>query len=82
MFAKFNSSENGVNINKIVKNQESLSNFNVEEDKNFPKICKQSSEVNFHSKNLQICNGSNKLGKSMLRVSKNILYVYSVLLVV
>ena len=66
MFAKFNSSENGVNINKIVKNQASLSNFNVDEVKNFPKICNQNSEVNFHSKNLQICDGSNMLGKSML----------------
>ena len=63
MCAKLNSSENGVKKNKIAKNQESLSIFNVEEDKSFLKFCKQISEVNFISKNLQIFEASKKLGK-------------------
>ena len=38
MPAKFNSSKNGVKINKIAKNRESLSIFNVDEDKSFFEI--------------------------------------------
>ena len=63
MFAKFNSRKNGVNISKIAKNQESLSIFNVDKDKSFPKVCKQISEINFQSKSLKISEASKKLGK-------------------
>ena len=63
MFSKFNSSENGVKLNKIAKIQESFSNFNVDENKTFLKICKQISELNFQRKALQISDASNKLGK-------------------
>ena len=63
MPAKFNSSKNGVKINKIAKNRENLSIFNVDEDKSFPKFCREISSVNFLSKNLQISEDSKKLGK-------------------
>ena len=63
MFAKFKSSIKGVKINKIAKNQESLSIFNVDEDKSFLKFCMQISEVNFKRKNLQITEASKNLGK-------------------
>ena len=63
MFAKFNSSRYGVKLYKTAKNQESLSILNVEEDKSFLKFCKQISEVNFKSKNLQISEASKNLGK-------------------
>ena len=63
MFAKFHSSKNGVKINEVAKNQQSLSIFNVDEDKSFLKFCKQISEVNFKSKNLQISEASKNLGK-------------------
>ena len=69
MCAKLNSSENGVKKNKIAKNQESMSTFNVEEDKSFLKFCKQISEVNFKSKNLQISEASKNLGKWYLSVN-------------
>ena len=62
MFAKLNSSENCVKINKIAKNQESLSTFNVDKDKIFPKFCMQISEINFQRKYLPITDASNKLG--------------------
>ena len=80
MFANFNSSKNGVKMNKIAKNQEILSVFNVDEDKSFLTFCKQISEVNFQSKNKRISEDSTKLGKSVLCVSKNIKYVNYVLL--
>ena len=63
MFAKLNSSENRVKINKIAKNQESLSIFNVDEDKSFLKFCMQISEVNFKRKNLQFSETSKNLSK-------------------
>ena len=63
MCAKLNSSENGLKKNKIAKNQESLSIFNVDEEKSFLKFCKQISEVSFKRKNLQIFEASKKLGK-------------------
>ena len=70
MCAKFNSSENGVKTNKIAKNQGNLSIFNVDEDKSFPKFCKQISEVNFKSNCLQISEASKKLGKRYFSVNK------------
>ena len=63
MFANFNSSKNGVKMNKIAKNQEILSVFNVDEDKSFLKFCKHISEINFKKKNLQTSEASKKLGK-------------------
>ena len=69
MFAKFNSSKNGVKINEVAENQQSLSIFNVDEDKIFLKFCKQISEVNFKSKNLQISEASKNLGKWYLSVN-------------
>ena len=72
MFAKFNLIENGVRIIKVAKNQESLSIFNVDENKSFLKFCKQISEVNFKSKNLQISEASKKLGKWYLSVNNKI----------
>ena len=50
MFANFNSSKNGVKMNKIAKNQEILSVFNVDEDKSFLKFCKHISENKFKKK--------------------------------
>ena len=73
MFAKLNSSENGVKINKVAKNQGNLSIFNVDEEKSFPKFCMQISEVNFKSKCLQISEASKKLGKWYLSVNNRIL---------
>ena len=70
MFAKFNSSKNGVKINKIAKNQESLSILNDDDDKSFTKFCKQISEVNFQSKFLQISEACKKLGKLYLSVNQ------------
>ena len=63
MIAKFNLNKNCVKINKIHKNQESLSIFNVDEDKSFLKFCMQISEVNFKRKNLQISETSKNLSK-------------------
>ena len=60
MFEKFNSSRNGVKVNKIAKNQESLSILNVDEDKSFPKFCKQISEFNFQIKYSHISETSKK----------------------
>ena len=82
MSAKINSSEIDVNKNKTANIQENFSIFNVDERKSFPKFCKQTSEVNFQSKNLQISGGSNKFGKSVFCLSNNILYGHSVLLII
>ena len=60
--------------NKIAKNQENLSIFNIDEHKSFPKFCKQNYEVKFKNKNLQISDGFNKFGKSMLCVTNSIFY--------
>ena len=81
MIAKLNSCKIDVKINKVAKNQESLSIFNGDEDKSFLEFCKQISEVNFQSKNKQISEDSTKLGKSVLCVSKNIKFVHYVLLI-
>ena len=81
MSAKINSSENDANENKTAKIQETFSIFNVDEHKHFLKFCKQTSEVNFKSKNLQTSNGSNKFGKSVLCVSNNTFYLHSFLLI-
>ena len=81
MSAKINSSEIDVNKNKTATIRESCSIYNVDEPKSFQKFCKQTSEVNFQSRNLQISDGSNKFGKSVLCLSNNTLYVQSVLLI-
>ena len=65
MSAKINSSEIDVNKNKTATIRENFSFYNVDEPKSFLKFCKQTSEVNFQSKNLQISDGSNKFGKSV-----------------
>ena len=75
MFAKFNSSKNGVKINKIAKNQGNLSIFNVDEEKSFPKFCLQISEVNFKSKSLKISEASKKLSKLYLSVNNKFKWV-------
>ena len=80
MSAKINSSEIDVNKNKTANIQENFSIFNVDERKSFPKFCKQTSEVNFQSKNRQIYDCTNKFGKSVFFLSNNILYVQSFLL--
>lgn len=72
MSAKTNSCENDVKKMCI---------FNDDENKSFPKICKNNSEIDFQSNNFQVSDGSNKSGKSMLCVSKNIFNVHSVLLI-
>ena len=72
MSAKKNSSGPGIKKIKIAKTQENWSVFNIDEHKSFPKFCKQNYEFNFQSKNLQIFDSLNKMGKSMVCVSKNI----------
>ena len=79
MSAEINSNGNDMNKNKTANIQKKLSITNVDEHKNFLSFCKQTSEVNFQSKNLQISDGSNKFGKSVLCLSNNTLYVQSVL---
>ena len=74
MFEKINLTEPGFKKNKIAKNQENFSIFNIDEHKSFPKFCKQSYEVKFKSKNFQIRDGFNKFGKSMLWVTNSIFY--------
>ena len=66
MSAKINSINNEANKNKTANIQKTSSIFNVDEHKSFLSFCKQSSEVNFHSKSLQISDGSNNFGKSVL----------------
>ena len=80
MSAKISSSGSDVKNSKIAKVDENLKLFSINEHKSFMKFCKQVSEVNFQSKNLQTSDGSNKLGRSNLCLSK-IFYVHSVLLV-
>ena len=75
MYGKINLTGPGVKKNKIAKNQENFSIFNVDVHKSFPKFCKQNYENKFKSKTLQISDCFNKLGKSKFLVSKNIVYV-------
>ena len=49
MFAKNNLTGPGVKKNKIAKNQENFSIFNVDVHKSFPKFCKQNYENKFKS---------------------------------
>ena len=68
MSAEISSSRDDVKISKIAKIEENLNFFNVDDPKSFLYFCKQTSEVNFQSKNFQISSGINKLGKLMLYI--------------
>ena len=59
---------------QVAKIEETLNEFYVDEHKIYLKLCKQNSKVNFQSKNLQTFDSQNKMGKSMLCVSKNMFY--------
>ena len=74
MSKKISISRNDVMNSKDAKIEEILNEFSVDEHRNYLKLCKRNSEVNFKSKNLQIFDSLNKMGKSMLCVSKNIFY--------
>ena len=74
MSEKITLSKNDVKNSQVAKIEETLNDFNVDENRNYLKLCKQNSEVNFQSKNLQTFDSQNKMGKSMLCVSKNMFY--------
>ena len=59
---------------QVAKIEETLNEFYVDEHKIYLKLCKQNSKVNFQSKNLQTFDSQNKMGKSMLCVSKNMFH--------
>ena len=59
---------------QVAKIEETLNEFYVDEHKIYLKLCKHNSKVNFQSKNLQTFDSQNKMGKSMLCVSKNMFY--------
>ena len=61
--------KNDVKNSQVAKIEETLNEFNDDENRSYLKLCKQNSAVNFQSKKLQIFNSSNKMGKSMLLVS-------------
>ena len=63
MSEKITLSKNDVKNSQVAKIEETLNDFNVDENKNYLKLCKQNSEVNFQSKNLQTFDSSNKMGK-------------------
>ena len=77
MSAKINSSEIDVNKNKTATIRENFSIYNVDERKSFQKFCKETSGVNFQSRNLQISDGSYKFGK-LVFVLVTIFYMYIV----
>ena len=80
MFAKNNLTGPGVKKIKIAKYQGKFSIFNIDEHKSFPKICKQNYEFKLKSKNLQVSDCFNKLGKSILLERNDMLYVLKFLL--
>ena len=80
MVAKISWTGPGVKKIKIAKYQGKFSIFNIDEHKSFPKICKQNYEFKLKSKNLQVSDCFNKLGKSILLERNDMLYVLKFLL--
>ena len=74
MSKKISISRNDVMNSQDAKIEEILNEFNVDEHRSYLMLCKQNSEVNFQSKNLQVFDSLNKMGKSMLCVSNNTIY--------
>ena len=74
MSEKISLNRNDVINSKVAKIEGTLNEFNFDENRSYLKLCKQNSEVSLQSKNLQIFNCSNKMGKSMLLISNNIFY--------
>ena len=56
---------------QVAKIEETLNEFKVDELRNYLKLCKQNSRVNFIRKILQTSDSCNTMGKSMLCVSNN-----------
>ena len=75
MSEKISLSRNDVTNSQVPNFEGNLNEFNVDEHRSYLKFCKQNSEVNFQSKNLQTFNSSNKMGKSMLSINNNFLFV-------
>ena len=77
MSEKISLSKNDVKNSQVAKIKETLNEFKDDENRSYLKLCKENSEVNFQSKNLQIFNSSNKMGKSILYIRNNTFYSHN-----
>ena len=77
MSKKISISRNDVMNSQDAKIEEILNEFSVDEHRSYLKLCKQNSEVYFRCKNLQILDSFNKMGKSMVYVSRIIFKIFN-----